>query len=207
MLCFKAVDIIGALREVMLRNTEGYQSDFEIDIETIRDAAESGDEEQKWLYWMSRKLGTYTFPERDVYFLGSITNSAWRYYREEAESVIAFLVEITEIRDGIVRGNLYEMDYLDSVNEVAKNGIDTAQFSAKYEKGIRNYPCDGNKLKKGIIPADDPDFGKLLYLERIPEKDDGRDFDRYLKRQREKRHRMKGNSFERYLKSLDRRKG
>lgn len=59
-------DIIAILRPVMERNTILYQNDFCWDIELFIKAASSPDEEDKYLFWMSRTCGTEITATHDI---------------------------------------------------------------------------------------------------------------------------------------------
>ena len=105
---FEDVDIIGALRKIMLHNTQNYQSDFEYDIRMLTGAAQSGTANRSFL-WMSRDNGTWCFPARDVYIRNTPSNHTWSYY-SYLDSVKAFWIELNGVKNGVVNGNIVELD-------------------------------------------------------------------------------------------------
>ena len=144
---FKNVDVIETLRSIMVRNTAHYQEDFEKDIRILRRAVADVDPKHKWLYWMSRECGTYLFYEKDVYFRHTWANSAWCYYAGD-HNIITFAVYLTATDGSLVKGNLYEIDYQQSLEDVEKYSVDTGTFAATYQRGIIYYP--GNQADPGL---------------------------------------------------------
>ena len=55
---FENVDVTASLEAIMKQNTAFYQSDFDIDKEIIKRAAESPNAGDKMLLWFSRPSGT-----------------------------------------------------------------------------------------------------------------------------------------------------
>lgn len=109
---FENVDVLAALDQLMRQNTAFYQSDFEIDKEIIGRAATSDKAEDKTLLWMSRPSGTHCFRESDVYLQGTRQHNTWKFYGEQTrDRVLAYAVELTGNVRGVIRGNLYELDY------------------------------------------------------------------------------------------------
>jgi hypothetical protein len=121
---FVGVDILISLEAVMRRHTESYQSDFQIDKEIIRKAAQSSEPEDKTLLWMSRPGGTYCFKERDVFLRDTRAHNSWRFYHEQTkDKVLAYAVEISGLKSGKVMGNLYELDYPEHAEHVRRAAL------------------------------------------------------------------------------------
>ena len=117
---FENVDVLAALEQLMRQNTAFYQSDFEIDKEIIGRAAASDKAEDKTLLWMSRPSGTHCFRESDVYLQGTRQHNTWKFYGEQTrDRVLAYAVELTGKVQGVIRGNLYELDYPQHFRHVA----------------------------------------------------------------------------------------
>ena len=90
---FEDVDVFACLQAIMKQNTGFFQSDFEIDKEIIRKAAESPNREEKTLLWLSRPSGTHCFRERDVFLKDTAPHNTWRFYHEQTrDRMLAYAV-------------------------------------------------------------------------------------------------------------------
>ena len=161
---FENVDILAALEQLMRQNTAFYQSDFEIDKEIIGRAAASDKAEDKTLLWMSRPSGTHCFRESDVYLQGTRQHNTWKFYGEQTrDRVLAYAVELTGKVRGVIRGNLYELDYPQHFRHVAAEAVQADNIILHYEKGDREQPAglyfDGRP---------DPKLGAFLRYEAKP---------------------------------------
>ena len=109
---FENVDVTASLEAIMKQNTAFYQSDFDIDKEIIKRAAESPNAGDKRLLWFSRPSGTCCIKERDAFLKDTREHNTWKFYGEQTrDRVLAYAVELTGIQDGKITGNLYELDY------------------------------------------------------------------------------------------------
>ncbi len=121
---FENVDVLAALEQLMRQNTAFYRNDFEIDKEIIGWAAASDKAEDKTLLWMSRPSGTYCFRESDVYLQGTAQHNTWKFCGEQTrDRVLAYAVELTGKVRGVIRGNLYELDYPQHFRHVAAEAV------------------------------------------------------------------------------------
>ena len=116
MYSFKNVDVIEALRNIVKLNTENYQSDFNYDV--LRLKTDTG---KDYFCFMTRESGTWLFNEEDVYRVGSHANTTWKYYANNAENVKVYAVEVTDRSKDSVYGNIYEMDYIKSLEDIKAN--------------------------------------------------------------------------------------
>lgn len=109
---FMNVDIIASLQAIMGQVTVYYQDDFEYNRKTILKAAQAGNPEQLNFLWLCRTNGTYLHQERDVFIKGTASYNNVQFYHHDCQSeqVVLYSVEITGIKNGVVRGNLYECD-------------------------------------------------------------------------------------------------
>lgn len=128
------VDIVAILRPIMKLNTIIYQSDFEHDMELFIKAANSVDEEDKFLLWMSRTCGTECFYERDAYIKESYAHIAW-IYQAETSSVITYAVEITGMQEGKVMGNLFQLDRRKHAVQMDKVALPAKKIIIQFEDG------------------------------------------------------------------------
>lgn len=161
---FENVDVLAALEQLMRQNTAFYRSDFEIDKEIIGRAAASDKAEDRTLLWMSRPSGTHCFRESDVYLQGTPQHNTWKFYGEQTrDRVLAYAVELTGKVRGVIRGNLYELDYPQHFRHVAAEAVQVDNIILHYEKGDREQPAglyfDGRP---------DPKLGAFLRYEAKP---------------------------------------
>lgn len=161
---FENVDVLAALEQLMRQNTAFYRNDFEIDKEIIGRAAASDKAEDKTLLWMSRPSGTYCFRESDVYLQGTPQHNTWKFYGEQTrDRMLAYAVELTGKVRGVIRGNLYELDYPQHFRHVAAEAVQADNIILHYEKGNREQPAglyfDGRP---------DPKLGAFLRYEAKP---------------------------------------
>jgi len=134
------VDIIPILQEEMESNTIAYMEDLKYDIGMFIDADKSSIDENKRLLWLSRKCGTVCLNECDVYIKESGAAVAWQYYAAQKgidEKFIAYAVEIKEVKDGQIIGNLHEFDYKKHVKHVANNEFKTAGIEVEFQDGFQ----------------------------------------------------------------------
>ena len=161
---FENVDVIVSLEAIMKQNTAFYQSDFEIDKRILREAASRPVAEEKWLLWFSRPSGTCCFRERDVFLKDTRQHNTWRFYGEQTrDKILAYAVELTGKENGIIKGNLYELDYPQHFREVVEKSLPADNYTLLYEHGERVQPAgmyfDGNP---------DPQLGKFERFEAQP---------------------------------------
>ena len=133
---FISDDIIGDLESIMKINTKHYQSDFEHDRQLIIQAAQSDRAEDKYLLWMSRPSGTYSFPEDSVFIKDITPYHTWNFYAEQTKNIIlAYAVEISGIENGKVTGILHALDYEKHVEHVKKSSQPLGSVMIKYTDG------------------------------------------------------------------------
>ena len=161
---FENVDVIASLEAIMKQNTAFYQSDFDIDKQILRKAAVSLIPEDKRLLWFSRPSGTCCVRERDVFLKDTRQHNTWRFYGEQTrDKILAYAVELTGTEQEKIKGNLYELDYLQHFREVIEKSIPADNYTLIYEHGERVQEAgryfDGNP---------DPQLGKFERFEAQP---------------------------------------
>lgn len=109
---FMNVDVIAALHSIMEQVTAFNREDIEYNRKAILKAAQSDEPEKRNLLWLCREGGTHMHTERDVFIKGTRSyNNVQFYHRDcQSERVAIYGVEITGIKNGVVRGNIYERD-------------------------------------------------------------------------------------------------
>ena len=71
--------------------------------------------------WFCRPSGTYCFRERDVFLKDTAPHNTWRFYKEQtSDRVLAYAIELTGKERGKIKGNLYELDYLNIMSASRK---------------------------------------------------------------------------------------
>lgn len=161
---FENVDIFDSLGAIMRQNTAFYQSDFEIDKEIFQKAAASPTAEDKTLLWFSRPSGTHCFKERDVFLKDTAPYNTWRYYGEQSnDKILAYAVALAGNEDGIIKGNLYELGFLQQFQRVAAHAIPADTYTLIYEHGSREQPA-----KQYFDGSPDPQLGKFERFEAQP---------------------------------------
>ena len=90
---FSNVDILDFMKKVVEKHTRYYQSDFEIDKETLRRAAVKQEHQEKTFIWLCRTHGTWCLLERNVFLKETSEYITFNYYAEQStESVLAFVI-------------------------------------------------------------------------------------------------------------------
>jgi len=145
---YENVDIVAALGAVVELNTEHYKSDFKYDIEQFKKAAQHPDGDNNRLLWMSRQSGTWCFPERDAYVKDTEAFNIWNGYAKllgpkdsfyqtviVQDRIIAYAVDIKNVENGRIKGDLYELDYRDHIRQLNHDALPVHTVSAKYQDG------------------------------------------------------------------------
>ena len=125
---FMEVDVIATLQKIMEHNTDFFQTDFQYDVEKLREAA--GDRGgYRSFFWLTRESGTWCFPERDVYIRNTSAANTWMYYGESgSENVKAYWVDVKRVEDDGKRivGDIVEMDYQKHLDYLCTHSVDPA---------------------------------------------------------------------------------
>lgn len=124
---FQNVDVPATLRKIMELNTDFYQTDFRYDVEKLREAAEDRGGYRNF-FWLTRKSGTWSFPERDVYIRNTNDHNTWSYYgADKSEHVKAFWIELKRMDDDKnIIGDIVEMDYQKHLDYLCTHSLDPA---------------------------------------------------------------------------------
>ena len=192
---FENVDVIASLEAIMKQNTAFYQSDFEIDKRILREAASRPAAEEKRLLWFSRPSGTCCFRERDVFLKDTRQHNTWRFYGEQTrDKILAYAVELTGKENGIIKGNLYELDYPQHFREVVEKSP-ADNYTLLYEHGERVQPAgmyfDGNP---------DPQLGKFERFEAQPNDPEALHF--LMREEKHSYDRLKPGDFKAHITAL-----
>ena len=161
---FENVDILKSLKAIMQTHTQHFQSDFDIDRETLKQAAKSPNPEDKKQLWLCRPAGTWCLRERDTFIKGSREHNTFCFYAEQTrDKILAYAVELTGIEKGRVTGNLYELDYKKLYEHVKDVSVPAGNTKLIYENGERTQEAE-----RRITGDADPGLGKFVRFEEQP---------------------------------------
>ena len=161
---FENVDILKSLKAIMQTHTQHFQSDFDIDRETLKQAAKSPNPEDKKQLWLCRPAGTWCLRERDTFIKGSREHNTLCFYAEQTrDKILAYAVELTGIEKGRVTGNLYELDYKKLYEHVKDVSVPAGNTKLIYENGDRTQEAE-----RRITGDADPGLGKFVRFEEQP---------------------------------------
>ncbi len=107
---FYDVDVVKSLQEIAEKNTVFHKADFLIDKQILKKVAESTSLDDKSYIWISKEKGTHCFNERNSFIADTPEYNKFMFYKNQ--DVLAYSVEIKEMQDNVIKGNIYEIDYL-----------------------------------------------------------------------------------------------
>lgn len=125
---FEHCDVLSVLREIMSHNTKHYQTDFAIDEEILTEAANEPNAWDRRFLWMSRPCGTHCLKEKDVFLFNSPEYSTWTAYAATADEIVAYAVQLNGYEDGVLKGDLYELDYASHCAKAKNSAVYIAQI-------------------------------------------------------------------------------
>ena len=137
------VDVIAFLEEKMLGNTKHFQSDFDIDKQMLNRLVMNPCKEDKTLLWLSRSHGTQCQREFEAFIKDTAAHNTWKYYVNSSEPIIAYAVELTGKENGIIRGNLYELDYPAHVALVTSKAVEPLERVSTFHDGFEHRTPHG----------------------------------------------------------------
>lgn len=161
---FENVDILKSMKAIMQTHTEHFQSDFDIDVKILKEAAKSQNPEDKRYLWLCRPAGTWCLRERDTFIKDTREHNTFCFYAEQTrDKILAYAVEVTGMERGKVTGNLYELDYQKHYQHVKDASMPAGDTKLIYEYGERTQEA-GQRISGNA----DPDLGKFLRFESQP---------------------------------------
>lgn len=131
---FYNVDILKSLQEIAEKNTVFHQTDFFIDKQMLKEAAESTSLDNKNYIWISREKGTHCFNERNSFIEDTPEYNKFLFY-EKNQDVLAFSVEIKEMQYGVIKGNIYEINYEEQCSFRKQNSSLLENIAVTFENG------------------------------------------------------------------------
>ncbi len=194
---FENVDIIDSLRRIMNVNTKQYKTDFIYDVDKIQEAALSDNAEDKRLLFMSRTSGTYCFNERSVFLKDSAAYNTWKFYGEQTKDrILAYAVNVMVIENGVIKGNLYELDYKAHFKHVI-------QVAARADIQTLHYKHGDIDMSAGKwFPAEPhPKYGDFLCCEVKPNRP--RELKSVLNDERRDYEKLPSGNIDRHIEKLN----
>ena len=193
---FENVDILKSFKAVMQTHTEHFQSDFDIDVKILKQAAKSPNPEDKKYLWICRPAGTWCLRERDTFIKDTREHNTFCFYAEQTrDKILAYAVELTGIEKGRVTGSLYELDYQKHYKHVKDASVPAGDTKLIYENGERTQEAE-----KRITGDADPDLGKFLNFEEQPK--DPAALQNVLRNEKHSRERLKSDDIKEHIETL-----
>ena len=150
--CFQDVDVLETLQKIMEQNTSFFQTDFAYDREMLREAAGDRNAPRNF-FWMSRKGGTWCFPERSVHIRQTSPHNTWFFYGGcRDEHVKAFRVELHGMKDDRVMGDILEIDYQKHLDYLCTHSHDPAKVEVVFKNPL--HPRTSRRLLPYPATAD-----------------------------------------------------
>ncbi len=159
---FENCDLFSIMGKIVDNHTQHYKSDFEMDKETMMKAAGNDNDSPRRLLWLCRPSGTHCFPEKSVYTRDTYAHNTWKYFGENTtDDIIAFEVKLGEVKDGILTGNLYELDYREHYKKVIEYACPITSVQLTFCDGsIEQRACK----KPNYEYNNSPNINKIEYL-------------------------------------------
>lgn len=120
---------------------------------------------------MSRPCGTHCLKEKDVFLFNSPEYSTWTAYAATADEIVAYAVQLNGYEDGVLKGDLYELDYAGHCAMAKNSAVYIAQvklhcgdrdvimaYSDDWRLKAREYDYD----KREFIPLSQNKLDTLL---------------------------------------------
>lgn len=158
-------DILKVMQNIVSSHVEHYQSDFELDIEALKEAAIKSERTERIFVWLCRPCGTWLLREKDVFIRGTRENNTFCFYKEQTKDAIqCYVIEANSLDGDTVRGNFYAFDYMEYYQHVKAAAVPAGSIVVNYEKGRRILTPSAH-LKAGP----DDELGDFVSYKFVPE--------------------------------------
>lgn len=158
-------DIVKVMQGIVNSHVEHYQSDFELDIEAIKEAAIKQERTERIFVWLCRSCGTWLLREKDVFIRGTRENNTFCFYKEQTSDAIqCYVIEANSLDSDTVRGNFYAFDYPEYYQHVKAAAVPAGGIVVNYEKGRRILPPTQH-----FGPYPDYELGDFVSYKFVPE--------------------------------------
>lgn len=158
-------DILKVMQGIVNNHVEHYHSDFELDIEALKEAAWKKERTERIFVWLCRPCGTSLLREKDVFIKGTRENNAFCFYKEQTRDAIqCYVIEANSLDGDTVRGNFYAFDYPEYYQHVKAAAVPAGGIVVNYEKGRRTLPPSAH-----FESYPDDELGKFVSYKFVPE--------------------------------------
>jgi hypothetical protein len=183
---FENINIKYALEHITEIHTQHYRSDIDLDIDFLKQIAQSDNPETRRVFWMCRPAGTWCLPERNVYLDGTNENNTWRFYAEQTKDrILAYAIVLDKTDGEALTGNLYEIDYETYAKRIKELALPIHYETKVFEDGTELRTRKVERIYNRIAPDQINEHGKFLYYKHEPESEG--ELLTILKRERMKR--------------------
>lgn len=160
-----SIDVLSVMKGIVDSHVKHYQSDFDIDTETIKEAALKTERTERIFVWLCRESGTWLLKEKNVFIQGTWENNTFCFYAEQtSDNILAFVVEVAALDGDTVTGNFYALDYPEYYQHVQTAAVQAGNIIVAYEKGERILPPTAHF---GAYP--DYELGRFISYKFVPE--------------------------------------
>lgn len=137
------VNVIDFLQKVVDENTKHYKGDFEYDKAYFKKSvSKQHDRCSDSLLWLSRENGTLCVREFEAFIKDSPAHLSWKYYagddlNDSSENIVAYAIKLYEEKNGVVLGDIFELDYKAHVNEMIVSAVPGFEVDKYFDDGYR----------------------------------------------------------------------
>ena len=168
--CISNVDLKEALMQIAQRNTFYHlDNDIKISYEQLEQAMKISDLSEKTLIWVSYPAGIDCYVEREVFQKDTSGYNGVLHHGKGAdyEPKLTYAVEVQEVKDGSIYGNLYEIDIQEYAQDVKKMAVTSNAMQLFFDDVRRNDNYEIMPLKEfnQRFPLDLP---KMVYWRNLP---------------------------------------
>lgn len=158
-------DVLKVMQNIVSSHVEHYQSDFELDIEAIKEATGKKERTERIFVWLCRPCGTWLLREKDVFIKGTREYNTFCFYAEQTrDDVLCYVIEANSLDSDTVRGNFYAFDYETYFEHVKTTAVQAESVILQYEHGKRTIPPTQHF---GSYP--DYELGEFVSYKFVPE--------------------------------------
>lgn len=186
---YKDIDVMDYL-QTAANTFDGYKLDqFDEIKKYISQLAASDDVQEEYILVSITQSGIFGCQEHDAFVKGTLAHLFWLYRGGHNEKILCFAIRITRVKDGIIFGDIYELDSKEHRRRVFRNSVAASKATFVFEKGSVNASVgespslighSGNlgELKQLIVYPNDPDELKRVLdieherYEALPEYED-----------------------------------
>ena len=135
---FVNIDILSVMKGIADTHVRHYQSDFDIDAESLKEAALKPERADRIFVWLCRECGTWLLTEKNLFIRGTHENNTFCFYAEQKyKDILCYVVEAKSLDRDTVMGNLYSLDYSEHYKHVQTAAVQAGNIVLHYERGQR----------------------------------------------------------------------